>query len=302
MHLLIMVMLTAVTLSMAPTTRNIQPHLCGVAARATETVAPGVMLTWDSAITCADVVEQGDFEIAINVEAAADNTRAARIETLSIVATAPRPRNQGPQITANPVNLPLELDPGQTATLAVEGAYELIVTGEGGKAVLVLRASGGNDEPMQLGVSVQFLAPGVSPEEDSADTEPGEGDPRHGPAARRSGLVPGLHLGPEVRTKMRTLTSGTMTPWRRNRTPMRDRRRGPTRPATRLGATTARRTQIGARIHRRGPAVRRTGPAQDHRHGLMGHRSAQPRSKSSAIEPRMIAVSRSNRPPSRNFA
>jgi hypothetical protein len=177
MHLLIMVMLTAVALSMAPTTRNIQPHLCGVAARATETVAPGVMLTWDSAITCADVVEQGDFEIAINIEAAADNARAARIETLSIVATAPRPRNQGPQITANPVNLPLELDPGQTATLAVEGAYELIVTGEGGKAVLVLRASGGNDEPMQLGVSVQFLAPGVSPEEDSAEAEPGEGDP-----------------------------------------------------------------------------------------------------------------------------
>lgn len=153
-----MLLLGAAQMVLAQTT-------CAVTDQSTETVLPGVTLTYDSSFHCRDAEDSGTYEVAVTVANAADSAEAVRIDDVVLSHTTPRPRGQGPDASADASGVPVTLEPGAAADIVVSGDYELVDTDEGAKANLHLRALGegvSSGEPFALGVNVHLRAPGVA--------------------------------------------------------------------------------------------------------------------------------------------
>ena len=149
-------------------------QLCQVQDQSTEEVLPGVVLAWDSAFLCSDIPGEGEYEISVTVANDAGSNEAVVIEALALTHTTPRPRGQAPQATAGATGLPVTLNPGESMSFTVSGAYELAQTDEGQKANLHLQAGGhvvDSGDPFQLGINVHLRGAGVTEPED------GEGGP-----------------------------------------------------------------------------------------------------------------------------
>lgn len=141
-----------------------QPQECAVVYQKTKEVAPGVFLTWDSSFRCLDAPDAGDYLVTINVTNSASSLESVTINDLFLSHTTPRPRRQAPQATAEASGLPLTIASGETFSFTVSGTYTMVLTGNGMKANLHLRAKGTSDEtadPFRLGINVKIRGSGT---------------------------------------------------------------------------------------------------------------------------------------------
>lgn len=132
---------------------------CRAVDAESDVVLPGVTLTYDSSFRCANVPNQGTYELTVTVENATESVQAVELETLEFRGTSPRPRGRRPSATAQTADLPVRVDPGASATFDVSGSYRLVSTDEGDKANLHLRIEGvgaTDGEPFDLGLNVHL--------------------------------------------------------------------------------------------------------------------------------------------------
>ncbi len=141
------------------------PHVvCGQVGQSSETVIPGVTLTWDSSFLCENAPDEGTYEISVRVENSASSAEAVRVDALRLMRTTPRAWRQAPYATARASGLPIVIAPGETRSFNVTGDYRLIMTDEGKKANLHLQAAGRGEtssEPFKLGINVHLRGPGA---------------------------------------------------------------------------------------------------------------------------------------------
>ncbi|GAB4445443.1 MAG: hypothetical protein OHK0015_47750 [Chloroflexi bacterium OHK40] len=159
----IVILLIAALISLPATAVYAQVQICVPFDQSTETVVPGVTLTWDSSFRCESVPRAGTYTITVRLTNATTSNQAVTVETLQLSHTTPRPRRQAPSASATPSGLPVTVGPGQTASFTVSGNYTLVTTNEGDKANLHLRARGSNasGQPFQLGINVHLRGPGA---------------------------------------------------------------------------------------------------------------------------------------------
>jgi len=141
-----------------------QTPVCGPVGQNTQTVIPGVTLTWDSSFRCDNAPDAGTYEVTVRVTNAADSTEAIRIDTVWLSHTTPRPQRQAPEATAAASGLPLVIAPGETHTFRIGGGYTLVSTKGSKMASLHLRALGygvTSAEQFRLGINVHLRGSGA---------------------------------------------------------------------------------------------------------------------------------------------
>ena len=129
----------------------------------TAEIQEGITLTWDSSFHCMEVPQTGEYAVTVTLQNVATSQETVLIETLGLFHTTPRPRGNVPSATAMPSGLPLTLAPGESGSVEVRGAYELVQTGDGYKANLHLRASGfvaATNDVIHLGINVMLRGEG----------------------------------------------------------------------------------------------------------------------------------------------
>jgi len=140
-----------------------------------EDIIAGVDLTWTSSFLCENAPDEGRYRITVDIAHDGEG-EAVEIWDLQLSHTTPRPRGQSPDASAEAVELPLEIGPGGSDSFVVTGDYSLVVTDEGKKANLHLRALGrgvDSDEPFVLGINVHIRGTGAVEDDD----EDGGGPP-----------------------------------------------------------------------------------------------------------------------------
>ncbi len=175
-----------------------QTRVCEPVRQETKIVTRGVTLTWDSRFWCDNALDPGDYEIRVTITNHAGSAEAVRIDHLQLSHTTPRPRRQAPAATAVASGLPLVIGPGESGSFSIRGTYNLVLTGEGKKANLHLRAVGRgitSAAPFRLGINVHLRGPGAVEENAGASGRlPGAGGPppwAGGPPPGAGGLPPG---------------------------------------------------------------------------------------------------------------
>lgn len=142
-----------------------------------EEVAPGVFLTWDSSLLCENAPEEGAYDITVTITNDAESNADVVIDEVLLSHTTPRPRGQIPVATAvvEDSTLPANIAAGVDLELTVTGDYKLVMTDEGGKANLHLRALGwvlnDDQDPFSLGINVKLRGDGAVEEGDEAEEE-----------------------------------------------------------------------------------------------------------------------------------
>ncbi len=161
---------------------------CTVADSATEDVAEGVTLTYDSSFTCPDAADNGTWAITVAVANAADSTTGITLEEARLSHTTPLPTGEAPDASVTGGGLPLSLAAGADGTFDADGDYELSHPGDDSKVNLHVRVDGvtDDDERFTLGILVQVLGPGTDP-----DLDQEEGDGGAGVDSGRPDWVPG---------------------------------------------------------------------------------------------------------------
>lgn len=149
-----------------------QDQVCVPVDQSTETVIPGVTLTWDSSFRCDNAPDTGTYAISVTITNDDGSAEAVQIDDVQLSHTTPRPRGRAPSATAVASGLPLVIAPGQSGTFSVSGSYQLVETDEGKKANLHLRAVGqgvASAEPFALGINVQLRGAGAVEDGDGAN-------------------------------------------------------------------------------------------------------------------------------------
>lgn len=144
---------------------------CEPVGQETKIVIRGVTLTWDSQFWCDSAPDTGAYEIHFIITNHAGSAEEVHIDDLQLSHTTPRPRRQAPAATAVVSGLPLVIAPGESDNFSVRGTYNLVLTDEGKKANLHLRAVGRgitSDSPLRLGINAHLRGPGAV--EGNADT------------------------------------------------------------------------------------------------------------------------------------
>lgn len=127
-----------------------------VGEESTETVSPGVAITWGSSFHCVQAPDEGPYGFIVRVAYQGPAGSTVNIESLGLTHTTPRPQGQGPEATVEVSGLPLLLAAGEEGAVTVEGTYELVVTGASRKANLHFCAAGtvtSTNEPFTLGLN-----------------------------------------------------------------------------------------------------------------------------------------------------
>ncbi|HSK92762.1 MAG TPA: hypothetical protein VLA76_01740 [Candidatus Angelobacter sp.] len=158
-------------------------QVCTPQGQSAGSVADGVTISYDSLFVCADAAASGLWSITVEVENDEASTGSLTLDSAELTHTSPSPLGTSPSATAATGDLPVTIDPGESASIVVEGEYELVSTDDGdAKAILHLRLSGtAADDTVHLAANVQLLAPGVDPDLDDTDTideDNGDGEGR----------------------------------------------------------------------------------------------------------------------------
>jgi hypothetical protein len=162
-------------IAVVPASAQSATPTCEAIGASTGEVADGVILSYDSSFACTDAAASGTWSISVLVANTAESTTGIELTELTLSHTSPRPGGAGPDASLDSDTLPLALAVDADGTFDAEGAYELVTTDDGDKATLHLRVAGvtDDDEPFQLAIAVQVLAPGLSPEPADEDLENG---------------------------------------------------------------------------------------------------------------------------------
>lgn len=151
-----------------------EPQTCVSEEKSTEEVIPGMTLTWDSALRCAEAPDEGVYELKVLVEADAGNTAVAVTDAITLTHTTPRPLGQPPEATVEQVTgLPATVSAATAHEFTVTGTYQLVPTGSVKIANLHFCATGYDEstgEPFYLGLNVFLRSPGAT--EDSGNGPP----------------------------------------------------------------------------------------------------------------------------------
>lgn len=144
----------------------VESEACSVLKTTSQEVLPGITLTYDSAIWCQGVSDEGSYRITATIGNSATSVEGVVIDALALRLTTPRPRGQTPSVELEAdAGLPLRVEPGMVSNLTLAGTYALVATGDGKKANVHIHARGYGENSgvrFNLGINIHLRGEGTA--------------------------------------------------------------------------------------------------------------------------------------------